>query len=270
MWEIPAVDHVYSMAGEGFTLVTVRFKVGEDQERSITRVHAKLFSDLDRMPAGALPPLVKPHSIDDVPILTLTLSSGRYSSNELRQLAVHLEDELRTVTDVAATTVTGGAPRQVRVDLDPARLTAAGVTPGEVAQALKGANARLDAGELQSAGASYRVQVGAPLATAAEVAGVVVSARRGVPVYLRNVATVREDFGERESYVSHAAGDSGAAAAVTLSVAKRKGANATVVAHRVLERVEQARARLLPAEVSVTETRNYGETAREKASELIL
>src|SRR5690606_12784578 len=83
-------------------------------------------------------------------------------------------------------------------------------------------------------------------------------------------ATVREDFGERESYVSHAAGDSGAAAAVTLSVAKRKGANATVVAHRVLERVEQARARLLPAEVSVTETRNYGETAREKASELIL
>ncbi|MDX2122212.1 MAG: efflux RND transporter permease subunit [Gemmatimonadota bacterium] len=270
MWEIPAVDHVYSMAGEGFTLVTVRFKVGEDQERSITRVHAKLFADMDRMPAGALPPLVKPHSIDDVPILTLTLSSNRYSSNELRQLAVHLEDELRTVTDVAATTVTGGAPRQVRVDLDPARLTAAGVTPGEVALALKGANARLDAGEMQSAGTSFRVQVGAPLATAAEVAAVVVSGRRGVPVYLRNVATVREDFGERESYVSHAAGDSGSAAAVTISVAKRKGANATVVAHRVLERVEQARARLLPAEVSVTETRNYGETAREKASELIL
>ena len=270
MWEIPAVDHVYSMAGEGFTLVTVRFKVGEDQERSVTRVHAKLFADMDRMPAGALPPLVKPHSIDDVPILTLTLSSGRYSSNELRQLAVHLEDEIRSVTDVAATTVTGGAPRQVRVDLDPARLTAAGVTPGEVALALTGANARLDAGEMQSAGASYRVQVGAPLATAAEVAAVVVSARRGVPVYLRNVATVREDFGERESYVSHAAGDSGSAAAVTISVAKRKGANATVVAHRVLERVEQARARLLPAEVSVTETRNYGETAREKASELIL
>ena len=78
MWEIPAVEHVYSMAGEGYTLVTVRFRVGEDQERSITRVHAKLFADMDRMPAGALPPLVKPHAIDDVPILALTLSSRAY------------------------------------------------------------------------------------------------------------------------------------------------------------------------------------------------
>ncbi|MFN8647708.1 MAG: efflux RND transporter permease subunit [Gemmatimonadales bacterium] len=270
MWEIPAVDHVYSMAGEGYTMVTVRFKVGEDQERSITRVHARLVADMDRMPAGALPPLVKPHSIDDVPILTLTLSSAREGSNALRQLAVQLEEEIRTVTDVAATQVVGGAPRQVRVDLDAARLAAAGVTPGEVALALQGANARLDAGELQSAGRSYRVQVGAPLASGAEVGGIVVSGRRGVPVYLRNVATVREDFGERESYVSHAAGQGASASAVTISVAKRKGANATLVAHQVLERVEQARARLLPADVSVTETRNYGETAREKASELIL
>ncbi len=270
MWEIPAVDHVYSMAGEGYTMVTVRFKVGEDQERSITRVHARLVADMDRMPAGALPPLVKPHSIDDVPILTLTLSSAREGSNALRQLAVQLEEEIRTVTDVAATQVVGGAPRQVRVDLDAARLAAAGVTPGEVAMALQGANARLDAGELQSAGRSYRVQVGAPLASGAEVGGIVVSGRRGVPVYLRNVATVREDFGERESYVSHAAGQGASASAVTISVAKRKGANATLVAHQVLERVEQARARLLPADVSVTETRNYGETAREKASELIL
>ena len=270
MWEIPAVDHVYSMAGEGYTMVTVRFKVGEDQERSITRVHARLVADMDRMPAGALPPLVKPHSIDDVPILTLTLSSAREGSNALRQLAVQLEEEIRTVTDVAATQVVGGAPRQIRVDLDAARLAAAGVTPGEVAMALQGANARLDAGELQSAGRSYRVQVGAPLASGAEVGGIVVSGRRGVPVYLRNVATVREDFGERESYVSHAAGQGASASAVTISVAKRKGANATLVAHQVLERVEQARARLLPADVSVTETRNYGETAREKASELIL
>ncbi|MBK6422766.1 MAG: efflux RND transporter permease subunit [Gemmatimonadetes bacterium] len=270
MWEIPAVEHVYSMAGEGYTMVTVRFKVGEDQERSITRVHARLVADLDRMPAGALPPLVKPHSIDDVPILTLTLSSTRDGSNALRQLAVQLEEEIRTVTDVAATQVIGGAPRQVRVELDPARLAAAGVTPGEVTQALAGANARLDAGELQSAGRSYRVQVGAPLHSGAEVAGIVVSARRGVPVYLRNVATVREEFGERESYVSHAGREGGAASAVTLSVAKRKGANATLVAHQVLARVEQARARLLPPEVTVTETRNYGETAREKASELIL
>ena len=118
MWEIPAVEHVYSMAGEGYTLVTVRFRVGEDQERSVTRVHAKLFADLDRMPPGALPPLVKPHAIDDVPILALTLSSSRYGSNKLRQLALDLEDEIRTVSDVSATEIIGGEPRQILVDLD--------------------------------------------------------------------------------------------------------------------------------------------------------
>jgi multidrug efflux pump subunit AcrB len=270
MWEIPAVEHVYSMAGEGYTLVTVRFRVGEDQERSITRVHAKLFADMDRMPAGALPPLVKPHAIDDVPILALTLSSRVHSSNQLRQLAIHLEDEIRTVTDVSTTSVIGGESKQIRVDLDPARLAAAGVTPGEVAMALTATNARLEAGEFALAGTSYRVQVGASLRAADEVAGVVVGTRGGAPVYLRNIATVREDFGERTSYVSHGTRDSAGASAVTIAVAKRKGANATVVAQRVLERVEQARARLVPAEVTVTETRNYGETAREKASELIL
>jgi multidrug efflux pump subunit AcrB len=270
MWEIPAVEHVYSMAGEGYTLVTVRFRVGEDQERSVTRVHAKLFADLDRTPPGALPPVVKPHTIDDVPILALTLSSSGYGSNQLRQLAMSLEDEIRTVTDVSTTQVIGGEPRQIRVDLDAARLSAAGVTPGEVAQALHGANARLEAGEFAMANQSYRVQVGAGLRSGAEVQGILVSSRRGVPVYLRNIATVREDFGDPTSYVSHAARDSGATSAVTITVAKRKGANATDVARQVLARVAQARERLVPAGVGITETRNYGETAREKASELIL
>jgi multidrug efflux pump subunit AcrB len=270
MWEIPAVEHVYSMAGEGFTLITVRFKVGEDQERSITRVHARLFADMDRMPPGALPPLVKPHSIDDVPILTLTLSAASYGSNELRQLATALADEIRTVPDVAETYVIGGQPKQIRVDLDPARLAAAGVTPGEVTMALRGANARLETGELAVGGVAYRVQAGAPLASARDVEGVVVSSRGGVPVYLRNIARVREDFGERTDYVTHADHESGVQSAVTISVAKRKGANATIVAHQALDRVEQSRDRLLPGDVTVTETRNYGETAREKASELIL
>ena len=270
MWEIPAVEHVYSMAGEGFTLITVRFKVGEDQERSITRVHARLFAGMDQMPPGALPPVVKPHSIDDVPILTLTLSADSYGSNELRQLATALADEIRTVPDVAETYVIGGQPTQIRVDLDPARLAAAGVTPGEVAMALKGANARLETGELAVGGVAYRVQAGAPLVSARDVEGVVVSSRGGVPVYLRNIARVREDFGERTDYVSHADQASGVRGAVTISVAKRKGANATIVAHQALERVEQSRDRLLPHDVTVTETRNYGETAREKASELIL
>ena len=270
MWELPGVEHVYSMAGDGYTMVTVRFVVGEDQERAVVRVHARLLQDLDQMPPGFTAPLVKPHAIDDVPILALTLHAAGHGSDELRQIAVALEDEVRTVTDVAETEVIGGQPRQIRVALDPSRLAASGTTPGEVMQALKGANARLQAGEFASGNAVYQLEVGAPLDDAADVGDVVVSVRSGSPVSVRDVATVTEGYGERVDYVSHASGGAGSASAVTLSVAKRKGANATHVAEQVLARVEQAKGRLLPGDVSVEVTRNYGETAAEKASELIL
>ena len=270
MWEIPGVEYVYAMAGEGYALVTVRFKVGEDQETSITKVHAKLLAAADAAPAGSLPPIVKPHSIDDVPIFTLTLHSARYGSNELRQIATHLEDEIRTIPDVAETFVVGGEPRQITVAIDPARLAASGVTPGEVAMALQGANARLRAGELATGDAVYGIDAGAPLSTAGDVGSVVVSARGSAPVHVRDVATVREEFGERASYVTHAASGSEPRSAVTISVSKRKGANATTLAHAISERVDAARARIVPADVRMEVTRDYGETAGEKASELIL
>jgi len=271
MLEIPGVDHVYTMSGDGYAMVTVRFKVGEDQERSVTKVQAKLAGAMDRAPAGALPPLVKPHSIDDVPVLALTLSGASgYDANVLRQIAVHLEDEIRTVPDVAETFVIGGEPRQMRVTLDAARLAASGVTPGEVAAALGGANARLDAGDLAAADRVYQIQVGAPLSTPEEVGSVVVAVRGGAPVYLRNVATVEDGFGEPASYVTHEDSTGAPAPAVTIAVAKRKGANATAVTHAVMERVEAAKGRLLPRDVRLAVTRDYGETAGEKARELML
>ena len=270
MWEIPGVEYVYSTAGEGWALVTVRYAVGEDQEISVAKVHAKLFAAMDEAPAGALPPLVKPHSIDDVPVLTLTIHGGGYGSNELRQIASHLEDEIRTVPDVSETSIVGGQPKRILVSIDPARLAASGVTPGEVALALRGANARLQAGEFASANQVYRVDVGAPLRTADDVGSVVVSARGGHPVYLRNVAIAREDFDERTTYVSHATGTDAGESAVTISVAKRRGANATRVTHAVLARVDASRGRVLPDGVGLEVTRDYGETAAEKASELIL
>src|SRR5690606_34238201 len=270
MWEIPGVEHVYTSAGDGYALVTVRFKAGEDQEGSVTKVHAKLAAAMDQAPAGALPPIVKPHSIDDVPVLTLTLSSREYDSNQLRQIATHLEDEIRTVPDVSETFVVGGQPKQILVTLDPAQLAASGVTPGEVAMSLRSANARLQAGELATANAVHRIEVGAGLESATDVGSVVVGARGGSPVYVRNVAEVREDFGELTSYVSHAESGKASENAVTISVAKRKGANATTVTHAALERVEAAEGRILPAGVTLTVTRDYGETAAEKASELIL
>ena len=221
MWELPGVEHVYSTAGEGMTLVTVRFRVGEDQERAVVRVHARLMQDLDRMPPGFVAPVVKPHAIDDVPILTLTLHSPTLGSNELRQVALHLEDEVRSVPDVAGTSVIGGAPRQIRVELDPARLAAAGVTPGEVALALKGANARLQAGEFASGNRLYQVEVGAPLGTAADVGAVVVSTRGETQVSVRDVASVTDGFGERIAYVTSAAAGERGASAVTLTVAEQ-------------------------------------------------
>ena len=269
MLEIPGVDHVYTMAGDGFAIVTVRFKVGEDQERSVTKVQAKLAGAMDDAPAGALPPLVKPHSIDDVPVLALTLHGAAYDANTLRQLAVHLEDEIRTVPAVAETFVIGASPKQLEVTLDAARLAASGVTPGEVAMALRGANARLQAGELTAANQVYQIDVGAPLATPDEVGSVVVATRGGAPVYLRNVADAADGFGETKTYVSHEGRNAASEAAVTIAVAKRRGANATAVTHAVLERVDAAQGRLLPRDVRVDVTRDYGETAGEKARELI-
>ena len=270
MLEIPGVDHVYSVSGDGYAMVTVRFKVGEDQERSVTRVQAKLAGAMDQAPLGAMQPVVKSHSIDDVPVLTLTLHSTSYSANMLRQIAGHVEDEIRTVPDVAQTFVVGGQPKQISVTLDAARLAASGVTPGEVTTALKGANARLRAGEFAAADQMYRIDVGAPLETTAEIGSVVVGMRSGAPVYLRNVADVTDDFGDPTNYVSHTGRTGASEPAVTIAVAKRKGSNATQVTRAVIQRVKATEGRLLPSDVGLTVTRDYGETAGDKAQELML
>jgi multidrug efflux pump subunit AcrB len=269
MSQISGVEHVYSTAGDGFALVTVRFRVGANQEESVVKVHAKLFSAMAQAPFGATPPVVRPHSIDDVPVLTLTLHSPVYGTDELRQVATHLEDEILTVPDVGETFLVGGQPKQVLVALDPARMLAAGVTPGEVALALESASLRLQAGEFVTGDQVFLVRVGAALSTAPDIESVIV-ASRSVPVYVRDVATVTAGFGERTDYVMHTERGVETESAVTISVAKRRGANASTVARAVLERVDETRGRLLPADVAVAVTRNYGETAQEKANELML
>ncbi len=268
MWEIPGVDHVYSMAGDGNGMVTVRFKVGENQENSIVKVQAKLASSMDELPAGMSPPLVKAHSIDDVPILALTLHSARYGSDQLREIAVHLEDEIRTLPDVAQTQVIGGSPRQFRVVLDPARLMANSVDPLEVARAIVGSDARFVAGEFSQRDTVVNVRVGARPAGKEDLERLVVATRAGRSVVLADVASVEDAWAEATTLVSHHA-KGAIASAVTISVSKRPGANATVVAHAALERIEAARERLVPADVEIETTRDYGETAAEKANELI-
>ena len=268
MREIPGVEYVYGHAGDGFAMVTVRFAVGQDLERSVTAVHVKLQAAMAEAPAGTPTPLVTPHGIDDVPILTLTLHGGGLDADALRRIARQVEDEVRTVPDVARTFLTGGEAPTLRVELDPARLAASGVTPGEVAMALRSATARLQAGEFATADQVWLVSAGAPITSAEDARRVVVGLRNGGPVYLGGVATVTEGPAERGNYVEQV-GSTGAEPAVTLAIAKRPGANATHVAEQVMQRVEAARGRLVPEHVTIEVTRDYGATAADKASELM-
>lgn len=270
LWEVPGVEYVYASSGDGGGLVTARFAVGADQSESVAKVHAKVSTLMDQWPRNAPPPLVRPHAIDDVPILALTISDATAEPGVVRQVAAHVAEELRTVPDVAQVFLVGGEPRQVQVLIEPARLAATGVSPGEIAGALLGANARLQAGEFAAGNRAVRVDVTAPFTSAADVGDVIVAVRNGRAIALRDVARIEDGFGEATNYVTTASGGEAPRSAVTIAVAKRSGANATTVAHQAIQRLEQSRGRIVPEGMQVDVTRDYGETAAEKASELIL
>ncbi|HEX9736437.1 MAG TPA: efflux RND transporter permease subunit [Thermoanaerobaculia bacterium] len=273
LWEVPGVEYVYASSMPGLAMVTVRFYVGEDQQRSLVKVYDKLASGLDRMPAGATPPLVKVRSIDDVPVLALTLHSPSpsYGSFELRRMAAELRRELASLDDVSEVRLTGGERRQVRVFLDAERLAGSGLDPASVAAALEVQNAAVPAGSYQDANREVLVETGAFLRDAGEVAELVVGVHGARPVYLRDVAAVVDGAEEPTTHVFFKdAGAGGLSPAVTLSLAKRQGADAHHVVQEALAKVEDLRGRLLPPEVEVTVTRDYGYTAKEKADELLL
>jgi multidrug efflux pump subunit AcrB len=276
LWEIPGVEYIYSTSSPGQSMAIVRFKVGEDEEKSIVRLNQKMFANFDLIPPGATPPLVKPRSIDDVPILALTLSGERYDPFTLRRIASQLHEQIKTVPDVSEVKVIGGQRRQVRVILDPAAMASRGVAPADLAFALEQTNRQLQAGSISSGNREFLVETGGFLRTADDVGSVVAGVAGGRPVYLRDVARIVDGPEEPNDYVLFADGPaargkaSSAVPAVTLSVAKRKGTNATSVAERVLSKVEGVRGALLPGDVRLVVTRNYGETAADKSNELLL
>jgi multidrug efflux pump subunit AcrB len=278
--EIPGVEYVYSISQPGAALAIVRFHVGEDEERSMVKLHDKLRANFDLIPPGASQPLVKPRSIDDVPILALTLWSERVDSYMLRRIAAQLDDQVKAVPDVSETRLIGGLRRQLRVTLDRDRLASRDVTTGAVLAALGEANRELRVGRFARGNREYLVDAGTFLASAAELGQVVVGVSGARPVHLRDVAAIDDGPEEPREYVlmsgrggtgavDRGPGPDRAVPAVTLSVAKRKGTNAVVIAERVLAKVQAVRPSLIPADVHVTVTRNYGETAREKSSELL-
>ncbi len=269
LWEVPGVEYLYSTSSPGMSMVIVRFLVGQDEEEALVRLNQKLSSNMDRIPAGVTPPLVKARSIDDVPVMALTLWGERYDDFQLRQVAAQLHDGLKEVVDVSEVTIIGGRPRQITVDIDPSRLAAYGLDPLAVRGALMMSNARMPAATLVRDNRGDLLEAGRWLADAGDVADVVVSARSGRPVLVRDVATVGDGDAEPSSLVTFTGADGRAYPAVTIAIAKRKGTNAIDLTRRISEKVETLRGTVLPADLNVTVTRDYGETAAHKSNELL-
>ncbi len=269
IWEVPGVEYVYSTSNPGMSMVIVRFRVGEQEEPALVRLNQKLASNFDLIPPGASLPLVKPRSIDDVPIMGLTLWSARYDDFQLRQIAGQLHDALKEVNDVSGVEIIGGRSRQVSVEIDPARLSSYGLDPTFVARALQGANMRPPATDVVSGNQSRLLQSGSWLSSVDAVKQVVVGSRQSAPVFVSDVATVRDGDAEPSAYVTFLGRDGRSYPAVTLAVSKRKGTNAIEITRRVDAAVARLRGTVLPGDVHVTVTRNYGVTAEHKSNELL-
>ena len=271
LWEIPGVEYIYSTSSSGSSLAIVRFYVGQDEEKSIVRLNQKLYANFDLIPPGASQPLVKPRSIDDVPILALTLSSRRYGDFELRRIAAQLDDTVKQVADVSAVTLIGGQRRAIQVTLNEEKLAAYHLAPLQVAAALGLENRRLDSGRFSQGNREFLLETGEFLRSATDVCDVVVGVANGKPVYVRNVADVSDGGEEPTEYVRMVkAANREFLPAVTMAISKRKGANAVSVADGVMRRIEPMKGSVIPADVNVDVTRQYGETAAEKSNELLL
>ncbi|MBI5095282.1 MAG: efflux RND transporter permease subunit [Candidatus Hydrogenedentes bacterium] len=287
LWEIPGVEYVYSTSSPGASFVIVRFLVGTNEEQAIVRLNQKMSANFDLIPPGCSRPLIKPRSIDDVPILALTLSSGRYDHYMLRRIAAQLHDAIKETPNVSEVKLIGGQRRQVRVVLDKGKMAARGVAPASVLPVLAAANSHDRAGAFSTENQEFLVEAGRFLENADDVGAVVLGVYDQRPVYLRDVAEILDGPEEPANYVfnsygpsarfSHvlgqrdkaADGSQSVAPAVTISVAKRKGTNATVVAEAVIEKVDALRGKIVPSDVDLTVSRNYGETAAEKSNELL-
>jgi multidrug efflux pump subunit AcrB len=273
--QISGVEYVYSTSAPGQSLVIVRFLVGTPQEDALIKVYSKLYSNFDRMPPGVSQPIIKARSIDDVPILALTLWGEHYDGFQLRAIAAEMQHNIEQISDVSETTIIGGLPRTMRVVLSTEKLSAYGLSPMAIVGDLQAANASVQAGSFAENNQEVRVGAGNLFTSREDLEAVVVGVVRGHPVYLRDVAEkIVDGAAEPANYVVYGTANSGASAArqypaVTITVAKRKGTNATDIANAVLKRVHEMQGITIPNDVTVTTTRNYGETAKAKSDELL-
>jgi len=270
------VKHTFGFAANDFGVVTVQFDVGEDQEKSLVKLYNQLMQNMDRMPAGAMQPIVKPINVDDVPIMTLTLASTGQSDYELRYVALRVLEQLRNIPGVSFTEIVGGSPRAVSIYIDPQKLAATGLTLDQVDRMLNATNISLPAGELVNNNKNTPLRFNGFLTSARDVGDIVLGAPNGRPVFLKDVARIVDGAAEVEASSHFAFGPAatqpafkGDAPAVTIAIAKKAGTNAVVVANLVLEKLETLKLAAIPDGVSVTVTRDDGAKANDAVNTLV-
>ena len=276
MNEIPGVRHTYTATERGRGMVTVRFLVGEDLGESIVKVHDKIQSNLDMMPPDVSMPLVKPVAVDDVPVVTVTLWSQDVDDSALRILALDLLQRLGEVKNAGKGFIVGGREDQVRVEAMPERLSGYNISMGQVANTIMTANAEKTAGDVEAGGTAFTVHTGSFLRSANEISRLVVGTHHGSPVYVRDVARVTHQPADPTQVVTYYTGPAyqgddtaDGEAAVTIAVAKKENSNGVTVAKAILKHLELLRGSLIPSNVHVEITRDYGKTANDKVNELL-
>ncbi|SED41139.1 Multidrug efflux pump subunit AcrB [Tenacibaculum sp. MAR_2010_89] len=275
---IKGVEYVYSTSMKEQGMVIVQFYVGEDIERSFVKLYNEINKHMDQMPEGVTMPLVKTRAIDDVPMLGLTLWSENYDDYQLSQIAQELDSEIKKVNDVAITHKIGGRNRQLRVVLDKDKLASSGLDFLTVSEMIKKNNSQLSSGSFSKGDTEFLVNTGRFLESVSDVENLVVGVQQNQPIYLKQIATIIDGPEIPKNYVSLGFGQASLKKnnykseypAVTISVAKRKGADAMKIAEVIIDKVSHLRKTLIPDDVHVKISRNYGETASHKVSELLL
>ncbi len=272
LYELPGVEYIYSTSMAGQSLLIIRFYVGENLETSIVRLNQKLATNFDRIPHSVRQPIVKPHIIDDVPIVALTFHGKRYDHYTLRRMAAQVDDTVKSINEVAETKIIGGTKRVLTVHFDPLLLASRNLTITDIAPIIQAANSQSYSGNLKSLNQEISLQTGTFIKSAEEMKQIVVGVYGGQPIYLHEVAEVIDGPEEPADYVLY--GDKQNAwqeeAAVTLTIAKRPGANAVSVVQDVIKKVNDLKGDLIPTDLEISITRDYGATASDKANELLL
>ena len=280
LWQVDGVEYVYSMSRKDQAIVTVRFYVGEDREDSLVKLHNQITMNIDRVPPIVKGWVIKPVEIDDVPIVNLTLYSEHYDDHQLRRVGEEVCWRLSKLEDISRTAITGGRQREIRAELLPERMSGYNISLLQIQKALQGADAAITAGHIDRYNKNFQVSTNSFLQSLADVENLVVGVHMARPVYLRDLANITDGPAEAETYtrIGHSYRYRQARQmqdhpleypSVTISIAKKPGTNAVDVSRNILAKLEELKNEIIPADMEVSVTRNYGYTAQEKVNDLL-